>query len=304
LDWLYQGPNDGFVVAREKGFYEQAGLDVDVQPGKGSGSTAQLVASGVTQFGFSDGYVVGNSVSKGLDIKMVAAVYRRNPTAVIVLTDSDIKKPKDVEGKTIGIPTGAAQFQQWPAFAKGCDIDVAKVRVVNVDPAGAAAALMTKQVDAIAGFAQGWIPTIEIRGGKGARTLWYSDCGVNAVSDGIIARSDFLKSDPDLVRRFVSASLKGFLYARQNLDEAAQIVKKYAPTSDIAITRREAELSWATWVTPNTAGKPLGWMSDVDWRATINVLYQYGGVTKELQLDQLYTNDFVPMGAEFVPPQT
>src|SRR5213080_3508248 len=59
LDWIYQGPNAGFMVAQEKGFYEQAGLNVEIGPGKGSGSTAQLVASKATQFGFADGYVVG-----------------------------------------------------------------------------------------------------------------------------------------------------------------------------------------------------------------------------------------------------
>ena len=85
LDWLYQGPNAGFLIAQDKGFYEQAGLSVEIGPGKGSGSTAQLVASKATMFGFSDGYVVGNSVAKDMSIAMVAAVYRRNPTAVIVI---------------------------------------------------------------------------------------------------------------------------------------------------------------------------------------------------------------------------
>src|SRR5262249_55828373 len=110
LDWLYQGPNAGFLVAQDKGFYEQAGLNVEIGPGKGSGSTAQLVASKATQFGFADGFVVGNSVSKGMNIKMVAGIFRRNPTAVLVLADSDIKAPKDLEGKNIAISTGSAQF--------------------------------------------------------------------------------------------------------------------------------------------------------------------------------------------------
>src|ERR687887_665708 len=136
LDWLYQGPNAGFLIAQEKGFYEQVGLNVEIGLGKGSGSTAQLVASKATQFGFADGFVVGNSVSKGMSIKMVAGIFRRNPTAVVVLDESDIKTPKDLEGKTVAIPTGATQFQQWPAFVKGCGLDASKIRVVNVDPAG------------------------------------------------------------------------------------------------------------------------------------------------------------------------
>ncbi len=304
LDWLYQGPNDGFIIARDKGYYEAAGLDVEIGPGKGSGSTAQLVASKATQFGFADGYVVGNSVAKGAAIVMVGAVYRRNPTAVVVLADSDIKTFKDLEGKTIGITTGAAQFQQWPAYVKGCKLDGDKIRVVNIDPAGSPPALITGKVAAIAGFAQGFVPSVEIRGKKQARILWYADCGVNAVSNGIIVHADFLKQEPALIRDFVAASLKGFLYGRQHPDEAAAIIKKYSEAADPAISRREMELSWNTWVTPNTRGKPLGWMSDKDWDATVEVLKTYGGVTTPLDAKALYTNEFVPTGAEFIPPQT
>ncbi|MCC6780065.1 MAG: ABC transporter substrate-binding protein [Hyphomicrobiales bacterium] len=303
LDWVFQGPNVGFVVAREKGFYREAGLDVSISPGKGSGSTAQLVASKATQFGFSDGFVVGNSVSKGLAIKSVASVYRRNPCAVVVLAESDIQGPKDLEGKSIAITAGSAQFQQWPAFAKGAGIDAGKIRVVNLDPAGVPPALITKQVPAIAGFAQGYVPAIEIRGNKQVRTYWYADYGVTAVSNGIVVHQDLLKSEPELVRAFVTPSIKGFLYARQHPEETIELVRRYSQTIDSAITRREMEYSWKTWVTPNTREKPLGWASDTDWADTVNVLKQYGGVTTPLDAAQLYTNEFVPMGAEFVPPQ-
>jgi NitT/TauT family transport system substrate-binding protein len=124
------------------------------------------------------------------------------------------------------------------------------------------------------------------------------------VSNGIIVHDDMLKAEPALIRDFVAASIKGFLYGRQHPDEAAAIIKKYSEATDPAISKREMELSWNTWVTPNTAGKPLGWMSDKDWEATVEVLKQYGGVTAPLDPKQLYTNEFVPTGAEFVPPQT
>jgi NitT/TauT family transport system substrate-binding protein len=302
LDWVFQGPNAGFMLAHQKGFYKDVGLNVDIGPGKGSGSTAQLVGSKATQFGFSDGFVVGNSVAKGMNIRTVAGIYRRNPTAVVVLADSDIKSPKDLEGKSIALTPGSAQFQQWPAFAKGCKVDVDKVRVVSIDPAGTPPALIAGQVPAIAGFAQGQVPTVEIRGGKKARVFWYADCGVTAVSNGIVVHNDFIKEEPDLIRSFVAASLRGFLYARAHPDELVAAVTAFSPTVDPAIVLREAELSWQSWVTPNTVGKPLGWMSDKDWEQTVEVLKAYGGVTTPLEASQLYTNDFVPTGTEFLPP--
>jgi NitT/TauT family transport system substrate-binding protein len=301
-DWVYGGPNAGLVVAKEKGFFADAGLDVTINQGKGSGSTAQIVASKAVQFGFADGFVVGNSVSKGMKLKMVAGVYRRNPCAALVLEESDIRSPKDLEGKTVGIATGSAQFQQWPAFMKGAGLEASKVRVINVDGAGAGPALISGQVAAIAGFAQGYIPSIEIRGKKKVRAFWYADEGVTAMSNGIIVHQDLL-AEPDLIRGMVRATMKGFLYGRANAEEMTQIVKKYQETTDPAITLREAQLSWSTWVTPTTANKPLGWMAPEDWTATVAVLKAYGGVTTPLEAAELYTNEFVPTEAEFIPPQ-
>jgi NitT/TauT family transport system substrate-binding protein len=303
LDWIYQGPNVGFMLAQDKGFYREAGLDVAITSGKGSGSTAQLVASKATQIGFADGFVVGNGVAKGMGIKTVGSIFRRNPAAMIVFADSGIKTPKDLEGKTVAMTAGSAQFQQWPAFVKGAGIDASKIHVVNIDPAGVGPALISKKVDAIGGYAQGYVPAIEFRSKKKVRIFWFADYGVTVVSNGIIVHGDLLKSDPDLVRAFVPPTIKGFLYGRRHPDEAIATVKKYLPTINPAISRRELELSWKTWVTPHTKGKPLGWGSDADWASTIQVLHQYGGVSVPLTTSQLYTNEFVPTGAEYVPPQ-
>jgi NitT/TauT family transport system substrate-binding protein len=303
LDWIFQGPNVGFMIARDQGFYREAGLDVTVTSGKGSGTTAQLIASKASQFGFSDGYAVATGISKGMSIKTVGSVFRKNPAAIIVLADSGITSPKDLEGKTVAMTAGSGQFQQWPAFAKGAAIDVAKIRMVNIDPAGVGPALVNKKVDAIGGYAQGYVPAIEIRGKKQVRIFWFADYGVNVVSNGIIMHNDLLKSDPELVRAFVAPTIKGFLYGRQHPDEAVASVKRYLPTIDPAIARRELELSWKTWVTPNTKGKPLGWEAEADWASTVQVLKQYGGVATPPALSALYTNEFVPTGAEYVPPQ-
>jgi NitT/TauT family transport system substrate-binding protein len=302
LDWIYQGPNSGFMVAKDKGFYDEAGLNVDLGPGKGSGSTTQLIASKTSTFGFADGFVLGAGVAKGMDVVMVGAIYRRNPTAAIVLKESGITSPNDLEGKNIAIAPGGTQFQQWPAFIKGCKLDGDKIKVINVDPAGTVPALVTGRVQAVASYSQGTVPGIEIRSKKETTSFYYADCGVTAVSNGIIVHRDLLKQDPELIRTFVKATLKGFLYARANPDEAVAITKKFGPEIMPEIAKRELEMSFLNWETPNTAGKPLGWMSDKDWDATVDTLKQYGGVTTPLKAADLYTNDFVPTGAEFVAP--
>jgi len=183
LDWLYQGASVGFLVAQEKGFYRDAGLDVTVLAGKGSGTTAQLVASKATPIGFSDGFVVANSVAKGMAIKTVGTIYRRDPAAIMVLDESPIKSPKDLEGKSVAMTAGSAQFQQWPAYVKGAGVDPDKIKIVNIDPAGVGAALVNGRVDAIGGYVFSYAPSIEVRAKKKLRTFWFADSGVTIVSN-------------------------------------------------------------------------------------------------------------------------
>jgi NitT/TauT family transport system substrate-binding protein len=237
-------------------------------------------------------------------IKTVGSIYRRDPAAVMVLSDSDIKSPKDIEGKSLGITAGSAQFLQWPVFVQGAGVDLSKVQIVNIDPAGVSPALVSGKVPAICGYVFSYAPTIQVRAKKQLRMFWFSDYGVTVVSNGIIVHQDLLKSDPDLIRAFVPAAIKGFLYGRQHPGAAYAAVKKFQPTADPAITQLELETSWKTWVTPNTKGKPLGWGSDADWASTVEILKQHAGVTAPLTPSQIYTNEFVPSGAEYVPPQT
>jgi NitT/TauT family transport system substrate-binding protein len=303
LDWVFQGANVGYMMAQMKGFYAEAGLDVAINSGKGSAATAQLVAAKATQIGFADGFVVGNGVSKGMKIKTIGSVFRRNPSCIMVFADSPINTPKDLEGKSIAITATSAVYQQWPAFAKGAGIDASNIQIINIDPAGIGPALISGKVDAIGGYVGSYQPQLEVRGKKKVRLFWFSDAGVTVVSNGIITHRDTLDSDPDLLRAFVPPSIKGFLYAQKNPDEAAVAVKKYLETADDGISKGELEAASKTWVTPNTKGKPLGWGSEADWASTIGVLKQYGGVTAALEPSQLFNNDFVPSGAEYVPPQ-
>lgn len=303
LDWVYEGPNVGFLIAHDKGYYRDAGLDVSITPGKGSGNTAQLVANKGTQIGFADGYAASNGISKGMNIKTIGSVFRRNPAAIMSLESSGIKSPKDLEGRSLAMIAGSGQFQQWPAFVKGAGLDASKITIVNLAPPSLGPALISGKVDAIGAYVQSYLPIIEIQGKKRARVDWFADYGVNVVSNGIIAHNDLIKSDPELLRAFLPASIKGFLYGRQHPDEAAATVKKYSETVNVDIIKGEFEVSWKTWVTPNTKSKPLCWGSKDDWTAAIAVLKQYGGVTAPLTPDQVFTNEFIPTGAEYVPPQ-
>lgn len=300
LDAGYSGANAGFIVAKEKGFFEEAGLDVSITQGKGSGSTAQIVGAKQADFGFSDGFVVANSVSQGVDIRMVGAIYRRNPTAIITIEGSGIESPKDLEGRTLALPTGVAAYQQFPAYTRNCGIDAEKVRNVNVDQVSEEAALLAGQVDSIAAFAQSSLPALELNTDKKLVTLWFADCGISTVGAGIIVHNDTIAERADLIAPFVEAAVKGFVYARANPDETVDIVMKHQPATDPAIVRREQELSWISWGTEASMGLPLGRMDEGDWKITVDIVNE-NTTGEQIETARVYTNDFAPTAEEYIP---
>ena len=213
------------MVAKDKGYYEQAGIDVTIGAGQGSGSTAQLIANKADQVGFSDGYIVANSVANDMNIKMVGAIYRRNPTAAVVLAESGINGPRDLEGKNDGDSHRPGGLQQWPPTLKVAVSNASRTEIVNLDPAAAPAALMQRRVDGIPASLRASVPSIEIKGGQKAQILsgtqtvaWTSSATASSFTTTCCGRTR-----PD--RDFVAASVKGFLYTRQQPDEAVDSVQ-------------------------------------------------------------------------------
>lgn len=300
LDAGHSGANAGFIVAHELGFFEEAGLDVAITQGKGSGSTAQIVGARQSDFGFSDGFVVANSISQGVDIRMVASIYRRNPTAIIALESSGIATPPDLEGRTLALPTGVAAYQQFPAYTRNCGVNIDAVRNVNVDQVSEEAALLAGQVDAIAAFTQSSIPALELNTDEDFNILWFADCGISTVGAGIIVHNTMIENRPELIAPFVEAAVRGFVHARANPDEAVDIVMRHQPATQPEIVRREQELSWISWGTDETMGLPLGQMGQGDWQITVDIVNE-GTTGQQIDVSQVFTNDFAPTSEEFIP---
>ena len=230
LDWIYEGPNLGFLVAHDQ-LYRDAGLDVTV-PGRQRLRQHRTIGR---RQGDADRLprrrlYGGNGISKG--IKTIASIFRGDPSAIMVLDDSPIKTPKDLEGRTLAMTAGIGQFQQWPAYVKGHGMDAAEDQNCQSYAAQSDRHSSAIRSTPVGSYVQSYVPIIEIRGQKKARAFWFSDYGVNVVSNGIIAHQDLIKSDPELIGAFVPASIKGFLYGRQHPDEAAATVKKYSETVD------------------------------------------------------------------------
>jgi ABC-type amino acid transport substrate-binding protein len=155
LDWKVQGPHAWFYMARDKGYFRAAGLDVVVDQGEGSATTVTRIISGAYDAGFGDmnAIIQNAAIRPGEQPVMVYMIYNRSPFALIVKSSSAIKTLKDLEGKSLGVPAGSATHRMLTPLARKNGVDDSKIKVVNVAPNLVEQMLIQGEVDVIAAFA-------------------------------------------------------------------------------------------------------------------------------------------------------
>jgi NitT/TauT family transport system substrate-binding protein len=292
LDWFPDGYHAPFYVAREKGYYREAGLEVEIKEGRGSGAVAQLVGTKNATFGFAEGGAMAKGVAAGIPVKMVAGVFRQTPLGIASLVSTGIKGPKDLEGKTYGAVPGAASHNLWPAFVAANNVDQSTITIVNLDTTGADAAVLSGRVHFADGIVSGE-PVRYTAAGQEGTILLYGDYGLRVVGHGIIANVDTIKERPELVRAFIQASLKGWDDTRKNADGAIDIFVSNNPEKNRDTARRALQGTLGLLESESTRGKPLGFQSEADWQSTLEILAATG-LASLPAVDQVFTNDFVP----------
>ena len=142
LNWTAGGPNAGFAAALGEGYYREAGLDVTIVQGNGSGNTAQLVANGRAQVAYADAVTVSQLIAKGAPMRVVATVYQSNPNQVSALKKTGIKSVRDLAGKKVGLPAGSSQTAMLPLFLKANNLRESDMTLVNMPPSSMVPALL------------------------------------------------------------------------------------------------------------------------------------------------------------------
>ena len=151
LNWMAGGPNAGFAAAVAEGYYKEAGLDVTLVQGNGSGNTAQLVANGRAQLAYADAVAVSQLIAKGAPMKLIATIYQSNPNAVMSLKKTGIKSVKDLAGKKVGVPSGSSQTTMLPLLLKSNNLKESDINMIDMPVASMVPALLQGQVDAVLG---------------------------------------------------------------------------------------------------------------------------------------------------------
>jgi NitT/TauT family transport system substrate-binding protein len=294
LDFLIRGYHSGFYVALDKGWYKDAGLNVTINQGNGSLATAQSVAAGNDTFGFVDATAMVQADAQNAGLEMVANMRAKNGTAVIVRKSSGITSPAQLAGHTLAItPPGTFFYNLWPLYAKAAGIDTSKVTLVPMSNFVFLTNFEAGSVDAIIGLIDGEENQLQLAHIP-TNVFPFEAAGLDTISHGIVVKQSLVQSNPDLVKKFVQVSLRGWHYMLDNPNEAVGILQKYYPDINALqyVDRIKAVRQVIT--TANNAGHPLGWMSAKDWGKTTFLLSKYGGITTiPGGLQNLYTDQFI-----------
>jgi taurine transport system substrate-binding protein len=200
------GPNAGFAAALTEGYYKDAGLDVTIIQGNGSGNTAQLVANGRAQVAYADAVAVSQLIAKGAPMKIVATIYQSNPNAVMSLKKANIKSVADLKGKKVGVPFVSTTHFHLLYAMELAGLKRTDVNILNMRPPDIAAAWQRGDIDAT--FI--WDPVLSTvkKDGKVIVTSGELCKKGKCTFDGLIVSKKFAAENPQFMTALVKAIAK------------------------------------------------------------------------------------------------
>ena len=288
LKWLHQAQFAGPYTAEQKGFYHDNGIDITIHPGGIDFPAVQMIAGGGDMFGVTGGDQILLARDKGVPIVAIAVIYRGNPFVMFALESSGISEPKHFIGKTIGVQPGANEELMYRAMMKNAGIDTALLTEESVrfdiTP------LLTGMVDVWPGYAINQPITAEEKGFP-VNLIWPSDYGVELYADTLFTTEDMIKNNPDLVKRFVSATMQGWDYAYNNVDEVVGYTLMY---SDVLTREHETSMMKASLKSLKPTDKPIGPMDRKVLEGMQKILLDNGFMDNPIDLDKSFTNEFLP----------
>jgi NitT/TauT family transport system substrate-binding protein len=285
-----------FFLAKERGYYRDANVEVDIKQGNGSGNVVRLVANRDSTFGYVAISALINQAAQGAPVIGVATIDGTGVEAVICRPDAGIASIKDLNGKEILTTAGAATNAFWPVVVKSAGLDGKSIKLINVAENALVPSYLRSMAPCLLGGIDDKPAEIEANGGKTPVVFMYSSYGVNQPGYAIAAHKNVVRDQPDLVRRFVLATLRGVKGAKDNPDAAVKAMSDWSTLDEAGMkqARKVLDVTLAILISPNNTEKRLGWNVREDWEGALSLLKTYRGLETNMTADQFYTNQFVP----------
>jgi NitT/TauT family transport system substrate-binding protein len=291
LDFGNYGRHAYFFEALDKGYYRDAGLEVKILRGRGSSEGIRQLGAGNVMFGFIDpSTLILSRANDQIPVKLVAAIYRKPPNAIFCREDSGLKKPRDLEGNAIADVPGANQ-RIFPAYAKAAGFDAPAVRWVVATSEAMPSLLAANKVPCIAQYTVGEALLQSRLGPAKLVRFTYADAGLSYYANGIAATEATITSKPDIVHRFVAATVRGMKDAFADPAAAGAIMQKIVPEVDATVAKKETE---AVAELAQFPGKPLGEIDPALIEATLDMVKGAYQLATPVAAADVYVPGFAP----------
>lgn len=295
LDWIVGGRHTGWFAALNRGYYDDEGLAVKISRGFGSGRGVKRAVAGQADISFNDiATAILARAREGAPLKAVMVSYTKHPSAIFTHKKYNIKTPKDLEGATLADSAGSTNRLLFPAYAKLAGFDASKVKWSLVAPNAKMSVFMADKVQGTL-FYNMQLPIMEKKTANmgGVNMMEFGDY-LKIYSNGLLVTEDYLAKNPDVVRRFVRASIKGWQYTFENPDEAVKLLLKDQPLLDPAIAKAEALIVQGLMQSPEAEKYGLGYMDEGKMRQTRDLMLRLNEVKASVPLSDIYTNAYLP----------
>ena len=292
LNWVPGGDHAPYYYAKKLGWYAKEGIDLNLEPGKGSMLAVQKVGAGANPIGLADMGNVLLAKGKGADTVGVFNVYANSPQGLYWLKSSGIKGIKDFPGKKIGNPAADGARPMWPALAKANNVDPKSITWVNIDANAKLSALKSKSIDITTSFYNIHHIFQKELGDDMGFVAW-REVGLNPYGNSVIVAEDFLKKNKPLVDKFVKVTQRAF----------AACVKEPKPCVDALVEANGAlkvDNEMQNWALVEvlmsdkfSKSVALGIHDDARMKADYELVRDYVGLDKQFDVKTTYTNEFL-----------
>jgi NitT/TauT family transport system substrate-binding protein len=279
-------------VAKEKGYFKEAGIEVEIVLGAGTDTALKGVTSGQVQFALVDmtGSLIQAGNKKFDTVKTIAAIHQQTLVSIMSVEGSGVTQPKDLVGKKLGAATASVNQLLFPAYAKLAGFDDKAVTMQNMAPTALGQALASNQVDAVSTFLIGK-QGLEVATKKKITVLPYSDYLRDLFGNALITSDEIVTKNPDLAKRYRDALLKGLQYTIEHPEEAADILIKDQPKA-----AKPAAVGEITSMTPyvKTPSGAIGVVDEAKVNRAIAILQGSGLMPAGLTADKVVAFDLTP----------
>jgi NitT/TauT family transport system substrate-binding protein len=294
MNFTIQGDHGPFFVARDKGYFKEAGLDVDIQRGFGSADTVKKLVAGAADIGFADPVPLIQAVAEGQQVKAIMGGYMQEPCALYsAAQDANIRSPKEMEGRSIGGPAGDICIILLTPVMERAGADFSKVKVQNMDAPTRIPLLAAGRIDAAGSFSEKEVLFDKaIKAAGKTMVTWPYSGHIEKYSVMTITGGKML-AKPDILRKFTLALLKGYEDAIGDPAAAAATIMKLHPEFDRDYIVASANtIDRAVW-DATTKAKGLGVLDATKMAATIDLAARYWTLPRKPAPSEIYTNDFI-----------